>query len=117
VLLAELRLTVLEGSPHWVVSDAGDAVQKDERRRPYVLSLRMLQELITLHPVPDPAEGVEAERDFDQPLRVGTSLRYAREDHSHGTPPLPELGGDLSGPITDAQVEGLQGIPLVSPSP
>lgn len=117
VLLAELRLTVLEGSPHWVVSDAEDAVQKDERRRPYVLSLRMLQELITLHPVPDPAESVEAERDFDQPLRVGTSLRYAREDHSHGTPPLPELGGDLSGPIIDAQVESLQGIPLVSPSP
>lgn len=117
ILLAELSVTVLEGSPHWVASDAEGAVRKDERRRPYVLSLRMLQELITLHPVPDPADSVVSERAFDQLPKVGVSLHYAREDHSHGTPVLPELGGDLSGPIEDARVESLQGVTLVTPSP
>lgn len=120
VLLAELRIDLVAGSPHWQVSDDDGAVEQDESRRPFVLSLRMLQELITLHAVPDPGDAVVAETAFGQSPDGGVSLHYARADHTHGTPdapPVPDLGGDLSGPVDDARIESLQGIPLVAGSP
>lgn len=116
VLLAELAVRVIPGSPLWQVSSAAGAVQQDERRRPYVLSLRMLQELITLHPVPDPAEGVEAETTFAQAAKVGVSLHYARADHTHGTPPLPALAGDVLGAVGANEIDKLHGAKLVKPA-
>lgn len=117
VLLAELAVTVVPGSPDLQVSDAEGAVRQDERRRPYVLSLRMLQELITLHPVPDPAETVASETSFDQAPAAGVSLHYARADHTHGTPPLPELEGDVQGAVGNTWIDALQGVKLLAGSP
>lgn len=117
VLLAELAVPLVAGSPGWQVSDAPDAVRQDERRRPYVLSLRMLQELITLHPVPDPGDHVVSETAFGQARDAGVSLHYARADHTHGTPPLPQLGGDVGGAIGSNWIESLQGVQLVATSP
>lgn len=119
VLLAELRVDLVptSGSGGWRVSDTGPAVEIDEGRRPVLLSLRMVQELIAHHPSPDPGNAVLAETAFDLVPDAGVSLAYARADHTHGSPVLPELGGDLSGPIAAAHVESLQGVPLVAASP
>jgi hypothetical protein len=117
LLLAELDVTVIPGSPNLQVSDAEGAVRQDERRRPCVLSLRMLQELITLHPVPDPAETVASETSFDQAPAAGVSLHYARADHTHGTPPLPTLEGDVQGAVGSTWIDALQGVKLLAGSP
>ncbi len=119
LLLAELFIDLVStGSPGgWRVSDVEPAVACDESRRPVLLSLRMVQELITRHPSPEPADTVLPETTFGLAPAAGASLGYARADHTHGSPVLPELGGDLSGPIEAARIESLQGIPLVSGSP
>lgn len=116
VLLAELWVEVVASGDHWVVSHAEDAVTSDESRRPFVLSLRMVQELVTRHPVPDPGDSVVAETAFGQARDAGISLHFARADHTHGTPALPGLGGDLSGTLPNARVEKLQGVTLVTPT-
>lgn len=114
VLLAQLRVALVEGSPAWQVKDGAGAVQQDESRRPYVLSLRMLQELITLHPVPDAGDSVAAETAFAQAQSAGVSLHYARADHTHGTPPKPVLGGDASGVFDANTVDKIKGVPVLA---
>lgn len=57
------------------------------------------------------------ETSFGLPAAVGSSAEYARADHTHGTPSLPPLGGDLSGPLTDGTVTGLQGRPIATTAP
>lgn len=39
-----------------------------------------------------PASSVVSEITFGQSAAVGSSLKFARQDHTHGTPPLTELG-------------------------
>lgn len=43
----------------------------------------------TMPTVPDPASSVVTETSFGQQSANGTSLDYARADHSHGTPAIP----------------------------
>jgi hypothetical protein len=120
VLLARVEadlVPTLAGSGGWRVSDDGPAVAIDESRRPMLLSLRMLQELILDQRGADPGDLVVPETGFGQEPFPGTALEYARADHTHGSPELPELGGDLSGPIETAWIESLQGIPLLAGSP
>lgn len=47
--------------------------------------------------VPTPAVTVADGRSWASKPRVGTSHRYAREDHSHGLPAEPEGGGGIVG--------------------
>ncbi|MBC5783436.1 hypothetical protein H8N03_10810 [Ramlibacter sp. USB13] len=122
VLLAELGLHLVD-SGGWVLEsrtvDGREVgwVDVEEGRRPYLLSLRMVQELVARHPVPDPADTVVSETSFGQPPGAGHALRFSREDHTHGTPVLPALGGDLSGTLEDARIESLQGTRLEATSP
>ncbi|MDM0001807.1 hypothetical protein QTI24_24580 [Variovorax sp. J22P240] len=122
VLLAQLDIDVMPtlAGGSWVVSDQGSPVEIDESRRPVLLSLRMVQELILRQWGADPGDFVVPETAFGQLPASGTALEYARADHTHGTPELPELpalGGDLSGTIEDGRIESLQGVPLVLGSP
>ena len=58
--------------------------------------------------IPDAATTVQTEKDYNQDEAVGTSANYAREDHTHGTPPTPvtkinEVStgeGDITGAVT-----------------
>lgn len=51
----------------------------------------------TVPTVPDPASSVVSETSYGQQSASGTSLDYARADHSHGTPALP--GHDTLGSL------------------
>ena len=116
VLLAQLDIT-LSGSGGQV-SDQGTApVAIDESRRPILLSLRMVQELILRQWDAEPGNTVTPETAFGQMPDPGTALSYSRSDHTHGSPDVPALGGDLSGTLEDARIEGLQGVPLAATSP
>lgn len=54
----------------------------------------------------EPAEEVQSGTSFGLPAQVGTSERYAREDHGHGTPPNPtlEASGVTPGSYTSADI-------------
>lgn len=90
VLLAELDVPVLlDGPGRWVVSDV-EPVTIDEARRPYLLHARLQQEWL---------------------------LSMCRCCDGAAPPPpvvLPDLGGDLSGPIEAGVVERIQGVPVVA---
>ncbi|GJH13039.1 hypothetical protein CBA19CS11_29395 [Caballeronia novacaledonica] len=123
VLLAELDIDVVAtlATGGWRVADHDSAIVIDESRRPVLLSLRMVQELILRQPQQqrdaDRGDTVVAETSFGQLPDPGASLAYARADHTHGSPELPALGGDLSGPIGEARIENLQGVPVSATSP
>ncbi len=88
----------------------------DDSARPLLLPTRTLQELYGLGQTAQPAAATDVvpETLFNQTPAVGTSLAYARADHTHGSPTLPATGGDLTGAITAAQVTALQGVGLVA---
>jgi hypothetical protein len=97
ILLAELGLPVLSSGADWSIDPARDIVVNSERV-PFLLHLRMLQEWLLCGrcgseqvsgSALQPATTVESERSFGKSTSVGTSIRYAREDHTHGTPPNP----------------------------
>jgi len=120
VLLAQLDITLMPATANgtWQVSDQStEPVVTDESRRPILLSLRMVQELMLRQWNYAPGEAVVAETLFGQLPDPGLAMTYARSDHTHGSPQLPALGGDLSGTLQDARIESLQGIPLASTSP
>jgi hypothetical protein len=66
---------------------------------------------------PSPATTVVSETAFGQAPSVGASANYAREDHTHGTPTLPALAGDVTGSITGNTVAGLQGRTVSAAAP
>lgn len=107
VLLAELRLRVYAAT-----KEAEAAIEVVEDRRPVLMSLRMVQELLTQNPAPEPATTVVAEQSFGQLPAVGADSAYARADHTHGTPVLPALAGDVTGPIEGNEIAALQGTPV-----
>lgn len=114
VLLAEVALALESTASGWQVDDARDSTL-DESRRPVLLSLRMVQELITRNPAPEPAFTVSPELLLGQAADAGTGLGYARADHTHGTP---TLSGDTT-VIEEAgaqrvRVEGLRRVPIAS---
>ncbi len=129
VLLATLDLPLVAtgGSSGWrVSSEAGVEVGIDASRRPVLLSLRMVQELITQNPSPDAGDAVAPATAFGLLPHSGSEAAYSRTDHSHGTPELPLLSGDLQGLLDDAgatsppqppQVVGLRGRPLADVLP
>jgi hypothetical protein len=85
VLLAALDVPILLQSPGlWEVSDV-DAVHDDQSCRPYLLHARMQQEWL-----------------------------LAMCACCDAQPPLPDLGGDLSGPIDDGTVRKIQGIDVIA---
>ena len=92
LLLSEVDIPVLPSGVDWSVDPAREIVINSDRR-PFLLHLRMLQEWLLCSGSPvQPATDVklmESGRSFGKSTSVGTSLRYAREDHKHGTPPNP----------------------------
>jgi hypothetical protein len=116
VLLGTLTVPLISAGGAWQVSDVA-TIGIDETRRPILLSLRMVQELITQNPIPVAGDTVRTETTFGVASSAGASLRYSREDHTHGTPPLPQLGGDLSGPIGNARIERIQTRTVSAASP
>jgi hypothetical protein len=121
VLLARLELALVATADGWQLSDAvADPVTVDESRRPVLLTLRMLQELLLRWRDDrdgEPGNSVLAETSFGLPSSPGSSLEYARADHTHGSPTLPILGGDLSGTLDNVLIDSLQGVPLAAPAP
>jgi hypothetical protein len=112
VLLATLTVALepTGASSGWRVSDDTDKpVLVDESRRPLLLSLRMVQELITQNPTPEAGDSVQSATAFGLIANAGNAGAYSRADHNHGTPTLPNLGGDLSGSMVSATVARLLG--------
>lgn len=111
ILLATLTLRV-DGT-----ALTGTVTDVDESRRPLLLSLRMLQELILQNPAPEAAETVTPALLFGLEPEVGVLSEYARADHSHGTPTLPDLAGDVTGDITNNTVVALRNRGIASTAP
>ena len=85
LLLAEVDIPVLPPGVDWSVDAAREIVINSDRR-PFLLHLRMLQEwLLCSGSSVQPATMVIEETTFGEDPKRGTSLRYAREDHTHGT--------------------------------
>lgn len=112
VLLARIDLKVFTNT-----LEAGTDIALSQDQRPVLVSLRLLQELITQNPAPEPGNAIVDERSFGQASTAGTSTAYARADHSHGTPVLPDLAGDATGPITANTVQALRGRTIVTTAP
>ena len=90
LLLADVDVPVLRSGVDWSVDPAREAVINSDRR-PFLLHLRMLQEwlLCSRSSVQPATDVIVAETGFGEKPKIGTSVRYAREDHTHGTPPNP----------------------------
>lgn len=112
VLLARIDLKVFTNT-----LEAGNNIALSQDQRPVLASLRLLQELITQNPAPEPGNAIVDERSFGQASTAGTSTAYARADHSHGTPVLPDLAGDATGPITANTVQALRGRTITTTAP
>lgn len=88
-----------------------------EDTRPVLMSLRMLQEMITQNPAPEPALTVVAADRFGLSAEVGLEVAYARADHSHGTPtPSGDAEAlDVGSPgVQELRVIGLRGDPIAA---
>ncbi|HKG13463.1 MAG TPA: hypothetical protein VKB12_08985, partial [Pyrinomonadaceae bacterium] len=61
---------------------------------------------------PKPATTVTAETSFGLTANGGTSVDYARADHTHGTPPapVPVLNGDVTGAAGATKVAAIQNV-------
>ena len=89
VLLAALDVPILLQSPGtWEVSDV-DSVRDDQTARPYLLHARMQQEWLL-------------------------AMCACGEATAPLPPPLPDLGGDLSGSIDDGTVRQIQGVDIIA---
>jgi competence ComEA-like helix-hairpin-helix protein len=94
VLLAQLGVPLVDG-----LASSDEDVIVNEEQRPFLVHLRMLQEWLLCGPKAigggsnlSPASAVIDETTFGQGSNVGTLVnQYALADHTHGTPPLPEL--------------------------
>ncbi|NTU83118.1 MAG: hypothetical protein HGA45_27735 [Chloroflexales bacterium] len=119
LLLAELRLPLGDD----LRLDPDRQIVIDERRRPYLLHLRMLQEWL-LYGALLPANSVTPETGYGQDSDAGTASSLSRADHTHGTPPPPTLLGDVTSTPLDQSdgilatwVAWLQGWPLEAQEP
>jgi len=129
VLLATLRVPLVStgAGVGWRVGDAPDMpVTIDQRRRPVLLSLRMVQELIDQRSNIEAGDSVVPADAFGLLPVAGTADEYSRADHGHGTPELPPLSGDLEGLLGDdastsppepPRVVGLRGQPIADVAP
>jgi hypothetical protein len=64
-----------------------------------------------------PADTVNPEIAFGQAANAGASLDYSRADHTHGTPPLPGLAGDVTGVIGNTTVARLRNVNVAAIAP
>jgi hypothetical protein len=64
--------------------------------------------------IPTAATSVTAETAFGMASSVGTSTAYARANHTHGTPLLPDLIGDANGPIISNTVTSIRGVNVIT---
>ncbi len=114
VLLAVLRVPLArDGEEPWMLHQnaaltvAGPdpaplRLVVDESSRPWLLHLRMLQELVLqqMHLLPPPGDSVVAETAWGQESAVGGATAYSRADHTHGTPtPTGDVTADDSGEL------------------
>ena len=66
---------------------------------------------------PAPAPGaVSAQTTFGLSSAAGNSNAYSRADHTHGTPPLPTMQGDVTGRTDSNTVARIQGVPVNGPN-
>lgn len=65
---------------------------------------------------PAPGTTVTAQTAFGQASSAGNSNLYSRTDHTHGTPPLPTMQGDVTGRTDLSVVTRIQGVPVNGPS-
>ncbi|HXU35884.1 MAG TPA: hypothetical protein VN937_05935 [Blastocatellia bacterium] len=71
---------------------------------------------LPLTPPPINPGNVSAAVTFGLTSSNGTSPTYARADHTHGTPPRPILGGDVTGDFGATTVGAIQSVPVVKPT-
>jgi hypothetical protein len=64
-----------------------------------------------------PSNTVTSEIAFGQVASAGTSVQYSRADHTHGTPPLPSLAGDVTGAIGNTTVARLRNVNVAATAP
>lgn len=131
LLLAELNVPLVQVAltGEWRVDDGNDVVPSEERR-PYLIHLRMLQELLLCGRAQalNPSDTVVAETTFGLAPSAGTSLDYSRANHTHGTPldPIPghqadanahTLAGDVTGAIGNTTVERIRNVTVAATTP
>jgi hypothetical protein len=64
-----------------------------------------------------PADTVSPEITFGQAANAGASPDYSRADHTHGTPPLPNLAGDVIGAFGSTTVAMLRNVNVAAIAP
>jgi hypothetical protein len=129
VLLAEVSVPLARNTANtiWQVEDA-TRVEIHEERRPYLVHLRMLQELVVSGRRAGggatsggasigPAFGVVAETSYGLQPNAGKRFDYARADHTHGTPPAPALAGDVTGPVDSTTVASIRNREVLATAP
>jgi hypothetical protein len=129
VLLAEVSVPLARATANtiWQVEDV-NRVEVHEERRPYLVHLRMLQELVVSGRRAGggatsggasigPSFGVEEEISFGIRPNPGKRFDYARADHTHGTPPAPTLAGDVTGPVASTTVASIRNREVLATAP
>jgi hypothetical protein len=129
VLLAEVSVPLARATANtiWQVEDA-TRVEVHEERRPYLVHLRMLQELVVSGRRAGggatsggasigPAFGVTPETSYSLQPNPGKRFDYARADHTHGTPPAPVLAGDVTGPVNSTTVTSIRNREILQTAP
>ncbi|MFL6254446.1 MAG: hypothetical protein ACJ74T_05465 [Pyrinomonadaceae bacterium] len=129
VLLGEVSVPLARNTANtiWQVEDA-TRVEIHEERRPYLVHLRMLQELVVSGRRAGggatsggasigPAFGVTSETAFGLQPNAGKRFDYARADHTHGTPPAPVLAGDVTGPVNSTTVASIRNREVLATAP
>ncbi len=129
VLLAEVSVPLARATANtiWQVEDPA-RVEVHEERRPYLVHLRMLQELVVSGRRAGggatsggasigPSFGVTPETSFGLQPNAGKRFDYARADHTHGTPPAPVLGGDVTGPVNSTTVAAIRNREVLATAP
>jgi hypothetical protein len=136
VLLAELRVSLNSLSPGWKVSDTRES-EVNEAERPFLLHLRMLQELMlcagmaeTPAPVSSPHlpanhnHTLNSLGDVTAPLPAEGQILIFRKGSGKWIAEAPAVinhagaaGGDLEGTYPNPVVDGLQGNPVSAQKP
>jgi hypothetical protein len=118
LLLAELDLPLaVVGGKATATLAPGSPIPVNQDARPLVVHLRMLQEWLLCAAAGGaylkPADTVTPATTFGLAPAAGTAIEYARGDHTHGTPTLLDLGGDVKGPVgPNTVVQGITGKPI-----